>query len=280
MTEAKKEQIIVKLEEAKVRIDEILEEVKKNPENVEEEELKDKLRDIFENLRKQAEYSKEEESCNCLKSFQIYPNIKGYAYLKTAIEMCIEHPEYMKEVTKKLYPEVACIYKTNTAGVIRAMGNAIKTRMPRTSKSVKNKFFMGKEEVTTSEFIFSIAETIAKEEKEEKEEKMETEVTNILKRLGMPTNIKGFRYLRTAIIMAVERPEMLKSIMKEVYLKIAIQYKKTIQNVEYSIRYVIEKSLTKSDSDFYIEIFGHEKEKKPTNAEYISAVANYIRLNK
>lgn len=279
MTELKtKEECITEFEEIRTRMDEILKNLKKNPDKV--ETVKAKLDDILENLEKKVGYGKEEEICNCLKSFQIYPNIKGYAYLKTAIGICIEHPEYTKEVTKKLYPEVARIYKTNTAGVIRAMRSAIKTRMPRTSKSVKNKFFMGKEEVTTSEFIFSIAEIIAKEDKEEKEETIETGLTNILKRLGIPTNIKGFQYLRTAIIMAVERPEILKSIMKEVYLKTAILHKETLRSVEHAIRYAIKNSLAKSDSDFYIEIFGHEKEKKPTNAEYISAVANYIRLNK
>lgn len=264
MTELKtKEECITEFEEIRTRMDEILKNLKKNPDKV--ETVKAKLDDILENLEKKVGYGKEEEICNCLKSFQIYPNIKGYAYLKAAIEMCLDNPSYIGMVTKRIYPAVATKYNTTAPRVEGVMRATIKGKLAKASKEFRNKFFMDRENVTVSEFIAVIVEFLKEDD--------ET-TTEILHKLGISANFKGYYYLKKAIIFTVESPN---DSLQSIYSKVALEYGATIQQVERNIRHAIEVSNSRSNHDFYVEIFGKEKSRKPTNSEYISAVAEYIK---
>lgn len=115
----------------------------------------------------------------------------------------------------------------------------------------------------------------------EKENDLESVVTHIIHDLGVPAHIKGYHYIRTAIIMAVENMDMLNYITKRLYPEIAKKYHTTSSRVERAIRHSIEVAWTRGHQETMDEIFGytiHTYKGKPTNSEFIAMVADRIRL--
>ncbi len=113
------------------------------------------------------------------------------------------------------------------------------------------------------------------------ERNMETDVTNIIHEIGVPAHIKGYQYLRDAIIMSVTDMEMLNSITKILYPTIAKKYQTTPSRVERAIRHAIEVAWSRGKMDTIDELFGytvHNGKGKPTNSEFIALIADKIRL--
>ena len=110
---------------------------------------------------------------------------------------------------------------------------------------------------------------------------LETVVTDVIHDLGVPAHIKGYHYVRTAIIMAVENMDMLNYITKRLYPEIAKKYHTTSSRVERAIRHSIEVAWSRGHQETMDEIFGytiHTYKGKPTNSEFIAMVADRIRL--
>lgn len=122
----------------------------------------------------------------------------------------------------------------------------------------------------------------AYERKEDyKERNLETEVTNIIHEIGVPAHIKGYQYLREAIMMSVMDIEMLNSITKILYPTIAKRFQTTPSRVERAIRHAIEVSWSRGKMDTIDALFGytiHNGKGKPTNSEFIALIADKIRL--
>ncbi len=122
----------------------------------------------------------------------------------------------------------------------------------------------------------------AYEKKQELEERnLESDVTNIIHEIGVPAHIKGYQYLREAIIMSVRDMEMLNSITKILYPGIAKKYQTTPSRVERAIRHAIEVAWSRGKMDTIDELFGytiHNGKGKPTNSEFIALIADKIRL--
>ena len=122
----------------------------------------------------------------------------------------------------------------------------------------------------------------AYEKKQELEERnLESDVTNIIHEIGVPAHIKGYQYLREAIIMSVRDMEMLNSITKILYPSIAKKYQTTPSRVERAIRHAIEVAWSRGKMDTIDELFGytiHNGKGKPTNSEFIALIADKIRL--
>ena len=113
------------------------------------------------------------------------------------------------------------------------------------------------------------------------EVKLEHDITTILKQVGIPAHLKGYMYLRTAILMVYSDIELLGQITKRLYPNIARQYSTTASRVEKAIRHAIEVSWNRGDWDLMEEIFGHSVDidkAKPTNSEFIVTVADKLRL--
>lgn len=123
----------------------------------------------------------------------------------------------------------------------------------------------------------------AYEKKEEKSQRnLETDVTNIIHEIGVPAHIKGYQYLREAIMMSVDDIEMLNSITKILYPTIAKKYQTTPSRVERAIRHAIEVAWSRGKMDTIDELFGytiHNGKGKPTNSEFIALIADKIRLD-
>ncbi len=110
---------------------------------------------------------------------------------------------------------------------------------------------------------------------------LESDVTNIIHEIGVPAHIKGYQYLRDAIMMSVDDNEMLNSITKILYPSIAKQHGTTPSRVERAIRHAIEVAWSRGKVDTIDELFGytvHNGKGKPTNSEFVALIADKIRL--
>ena len=111
---------------------------------------------------------------------------------------------------------------------------------------------------------------------------LQMQVTNILHALGIPSHIKGYQYIRSAILMVYDNPGFIGGITKELYPDISIKFNTSIQRVERAIRHAIEVSWNRGDYDLMEEIFGHSVDidrAKPTNSEFIVTIADKLRLD-
>ncbi len=114
-----------------------------------------------------------------------------------------------------------------------------------------------------------------------RERNLETDVTEIIHEIGVPAHIKGYQYLRDAIMMSVDDSEMLNSITKMLYPSIAKRHKTTPSRVERAIRHAIEVAWSRGKMDTIDSLFGYTVSNgkgKPTNSEFVALLADKIRL--
>lgn len=117
--------------------------------------------------------------------------------------------------------------------------------------------------------------------KETKEKNLETRVTDLIHEIGIPAHIKGYHYLRDAILMAIEDMDVLNAITKILYPTVAKRHHTTSSRVERAIRHAIEVAWSRGKLDTLEELFGYTVSNgkgKPTNSEFIALVADTIRL--
>ena len=110
---------------------------------------------------------------------------------------------------------------------------------------------------------------------------LEKDVTNMIHEIGVPAHIKGYQYLREAIMMSVEDPGMISSITKILYPTIAKRFQTTPSRVERAIRHAIEVAWNRGRIDAINAIFGarvYIGTEKPTNSEFIALVADKLIL--
>ncbi len=110
---------------------------------------------------------------------------------------------------------------------------------------------------------------------------LEADVTEIIHEIGVPAHIKGYQYLRDAIVVSVGDMEMLNSITKILYPTIAKKYQTTSSRVERAIRHAIEVAWSRGKMDTIDDMFGytiHNGKGKPTNSEFIALITDRIRL--
>lgn len=110
---------------------------------------------------------------------------------------------------------------------------------------------------------------------------LETQVTSVIHEIGVPAHIKGYQYLRDAIIMVINDMDILNSITKQLYPNIAKQYNTTPSRVERAIRHAIEVAWSRGKMDTIDMLFGYTVNNgkgKPTNSEFIALIADRLRL--
>lgn len=113
------------------------------------------------------------------------------------------------------------------------------------------------------------------------ERDLEKDVTEMIHEIGVPAHIKGYQYLREAIMMSVEDIEMLNSITKILYPSIAKRFQTTPSRVERAIRHAIEVAWSRGKMETLDALFGYTintGKGKPTNSEFIALIADKIRL--
>ena len=110
---------------------------------------------------------------------------------------------------------------------------------------------------------------------------METQVTRIIHQIGVPAHIKGYQYLRTAILMTISDSDVINSVTKILYPTVAKKYQTTTSRVERAIRHAIEVAWDRGDVDTLNSYFGYTIQNsrgKPTNSEFIAMIADNLRL--
>ena len=110
---------------------------------------------------------------------------------------------------------------------------------------------------------------------------METQVTRITHQIGVPAHIKGYQYLRTAILMTISDNDVINSVTKVLYPSVAKKYQTTTSRVERAIRHAIEVAWDRGDVDTLNSYFGYTIQNsrgKPTNSEFIAMIADNMRL--
>lgn len=118
-------------------------------------------------------------------------------------------------------------------------------------------------------------------DEEKSEENLEALVTNIIHEVGVPAHIKGYQYLREAIMMVVNDIDVINQITKSLYPKIAFKYNTTPSRVERAIRHAIEVAWGRGQQEAVESIFGYTisaAKGKPTNSEFIAMIADKLRL--
>jgi two-component system response regulator (stage 0 sporulation protein A) len=114
-----------------------------------------------------------------------------------------------------------------------------------------------------------------------KRSSLEADVTNIIHEIGIPAHIKGYHYLREAIMMVVEEVDLLGSVTKILYPRIADRFETTSSRVERAIRHAIEVAWSRNNIETIKKFFGYTintERGKPTNSEFIALVADRLRL--
>lgn len=106
-------------------------------------------------------------------------------------------------------------------------------------------------------------------------------VTEIIHQIGVPAHIKGYHYLRDAILLAVSNKDIMDSVTKQLYPTVAKHFDTTSSRVERAIRHAIEVAWDRGDVDTLNSYFGytiHNSRGKPTNSEFIAMIADKLRL--
>ncbi|MCX7780236.1 MAG: sporulation transcription factor Spo0A [Negativicutes bacterium] len=110
---------------------------------------------------------------------------------------------------------------------------------------------------------------------------LDVEVTNIIREIGIPAHIKGYQYLRDAIMMIINDIELLGAVTKVLYPIIADKYTTTPSRVERAIRHAIEVAWSRGNIDMINKLFGYTiklEKGKPTNSEFMAMIADKLRM--
>ena len=110
---------------------------------------------------------------------------------------------------------------------------------------------------------------------------MDLEVTNLIHQMGVPAHIKGYQYLRDAILLVISEVSLLGAVTKELYPAIATKYLTTPSRVERAIRHAIELAWDRGNVEMMSKYFGYTiniQRGKPTNSEFIAMVADKLRI--
>ncbi len=111
---------------------------------------------------------------------------------------------------------------------------------------------------------------------------LERYITDIMLDIGVPAHLKGYHYLRDAILLSGRDMEVVSSVTKLLYPTIAKRFKTTEQKVERAIRNAIEVSWARGNVETFEKMFGYSQRTgrpRPTNSEYIARIADKIRMD-
>ena len=111
---------------------------------------------------------------------------------------------------------------------------------------------------------------------------LQVSITKMLHELGIPSHIKGYQYIREAVNIIFDKPEVIGGITKELYPELAKKFNTTVSRVERAIRHAIEVSWNRGNLDFMEELFGYSVDidkAKPTNSEFVVTLADKLRLD-
>lgn len=248
-----------------------------------------------------------DESVDFRKLTRDYLRTVGYA----SVEEAIDGDDAVMKIDK-LQPDIVIIdiwmTKMDTVSVIRAakeLGNAPGAKTPSfiVTSQINNPTMLAEVSEAGADYCVlkplnypGLAERIrrllrqreadqrkAELSPEERESiELENQVTKVIHQIGVPAHIKGYQYLRTAIMMTINNNDVINSVTKILYPTVAKRYSTTSSRVERAIRHAIEVAWDRGDVDVLNSYFGYTIQTnrgKPTNSEFIAMIADNLRLS-
>ncbi len=200
---------------------------------------------------------------------------------------------------KNLYPDVVLLDLWfpgyDLASLIREVKREMKNRAPKfilvtginNKKVLEDAFSSGISSCVLKPFDYeALAEKIRQVAREETfriedDFDLEAQVTRIIHQVGIPAHIKGYQYLRCAIMMVVRDHRIIGEVTKTLYPCVAKEWSTTSSRVERAIRHAIEVAWDRGDVDMLNSYFGYTVQNtkgKPTNSEFIAMIADNLRL--
>ena len=176
---------------------------------------------------------------------------------------------------------IAAPHQTKVLNVLKERENVKFFPWEENENSLEKCILDAPQNPSVSKRYLQIEDIVVKQGNRQKD--MNMLVTQMIHEIGVPAHIKGYLYLRTAILMAVENMDVLNAVTKQLYPDIAKQYDTTDTRVERAIRHAIEIAWERGNIDMIHELFGYtiQADKgKPTNSEFIALMADKIRLDK
>lgn len=185
----------------------------------------------------------------------------------------------LKELGKKSYQKVICITQFTNQTICNMLEELNVTYCFKYPFDIQH-FVQSTLYIATSDA--QKQDYMSQDESEKyKKVKIENEITEILHEVGIPAHIKGYMYLRTAILTTYYNIEILGQVTKVLYPDIARMYNTTSSRVERAIRHAIEVAWNRGNTDAIDDIFGYTVsavKAKPTNSEFIAMIADKLRL--
>ena len=203
----------------------------------------------------------------------VMPNIDGIGVIeKIRSEIQFDHIRFIL---------VAASHQTRVLNVLKDRKNVKFLPWEENESSLEKCIMDIPKNLPASNRHLQVEDIVVKQGNRQKD--MNMLVTQMIHEIGVPAHIKGYLYLRTAILMAVENMDILNAVTKQLYPDIAKEYGTTDTRVESAIRHAIEGAWERGNIDMIHELFGYtiQADKgKPTNSEFIALMADKIRLDK
>ena len=203
----------------------------------------------------------------------VMPNLDGMGVLERF------NPNFKKNSPSFIL--VSAVVSEKIAGHAISLGADYFVRKPLDIESLVDIMLMfAKSNTNTTDKISSGAD-LKGVKKQDTLPDIEMMVTDIIHEIGIPAHIKGYQYLRFAIIMVIDDLDIINSITKELYPTVAKEFNTTPSRVERAIRHAIEVAWDRGATDVLNSFFGYtiaNSKGKPTNSEFIAMIADKLRL--
>lgn len=203
----------------------------------------------------------------------VMPNLDGMGVLERF------NPNFKKNSPSFIL--VSAVVSEKIAGHAISMGADYFVRKPLDIESLVDIMLMFAESNTNIADKIGSGADLKVVKKQDTLPDIEMMVTDIIHEIGIPAHIKGYQYLRFAIIMVIDDLDIINSITKELYPTVAKEFNTTPSRVERAIRHAIEVAWDRGDTDVLNSFFGYtiaNSKGKPTNSEFIAMIADKLRL--
>lgn len=249
-----------------------------------------------------SQMSMEHLIANMLHDNGIPVNIRGYRYLLEAVKIAVQNLNAVHSMGESIYTPVADRFHVTPSQVRSGIQRAIEIGWDRGDLDTLQSFWgytvsNTKGMPTNAEFIALTAERVQQSKLsgsgnelptavsgKVSQSKVESMVTSILHEVGVPAHIKGYQYLREAILIVIDIGDMMDLFgvfTKVVYPRVAKVFDTTPARVDWAMRHAIEATWDRGDLDAMQQMFGYtvsNTKGKPTNSEFIAKIAEKIRL--
>lgn len=202
-------------------------------------------------VKKGEEQAKFIKVTNHLRKLCIPPNLTGYHYLRQALVFIMEEPKLLFCMLKELFPKILNQFDISYVQLERSIRTSIKVAFSCADSDVLHSYFgctisPSKTKTTNTQFIRAVYEKIMLDDNKNV---YYIKISNLLNKLGIPSSIRGFHYLRAYLLFALEHQDQVNIFSQKCISNIATYYNVTTLSVVSAIRHAIEFSCSRANSE-------------------------------